>query len=235
MQIIKHLRRKKGIRQKDLAIEIGVSLRTIQLYEKKGANIPIKNLTKIAAYFETTVGELYLQEINEEREPYLKKEVFTHKGTVIRHLPNGKVLVSAHLVLLANQKAFLEKFREDAVVSEFIRIEFLLDFAKESHYMAFEISGNAMDDGTSNAIPGGALVLCRRVMENELKASPQKFLNTAFIVVAKDRILCKWITDFFEDTQALLCHNLNPSPEFKDFEMPLSEVLGLFQVVRRQL
>ena len=62
--------------------EIGVSLRTIQLYERKDANIPIKNLTKIAEYFGLTIAELYMHEVNDMGEAYTKRQPFTKHGSV---------------------------------------------------------------------------------------------------------------------------------------------------------
>ncbi len=87
MYAIKQLRRKKNLSQSDLAKEIGVSLRTIQLYEKKNANIPIKNLTRIAAYFDLSIAELYLQEVNEKPGKLFEKKTIYKKRVCI--LPLG--------------------------------------------------------------------------------------------------------------------------------------------------
>ena len=235
MQIIKRLRRKKRIRQQDLATAIGVSLRTIQLYEKKDANIPIKNLTKIADYFGTSIAELYIEEVNEARDPYLTGDVFSAKGTFLKFLPGGKAVVRAPLVLIEKQKAFLEKFDLNSALDELPKIEFLLNTAIRSNYMAFEISGNSMDDGTIQAIPAGALVLTREVERTEMETVPKKFLNQPFVLIGKERIFCKSVTAISKDKATILCNNLNPSPEYHDFEIPISEIRGFYQVVKKQI
>ena len=45
-QKVKRLRRKKGWTQEDLAQEIGVSLSTVQRWEKRGGN-PIRIITRV--------------------------------------------------------------------------------------------------------------------------------------------------------------------------------------------
>ncbi|MEM8509117.1 MAG: helix-turn-helix transcriptional regulator [Bacteroidota bacterium] len=235
MQTIKHLRRKKRVRQSDLAEAIGVSLRTIQLYERKDANIPIKNLTKIADYFDTTIAELYIKEVNESGEPYLTTNVFSGRGTFIRHLSNGKVLVRTPLVLIEKQKAFLEKYELSGLAETLPQMEFLVNTAFRSNHMAFEIGGNSMDDGTVQAIPAGTLVLTREIEPAELVTTPKEFLNKSFVLVGRDRIFCKSITAISKEKQTVLCHSRNPSPEYKDFIIPISQILGFYQVIKKQL
>ena len=103
--------------QTDLAEAIGVSLRTIQLYEKKDANIPIKNLTKIADVFGVSIAELYLNEVNEEEGVYSKKKVFSASGNIGYSLANGKYLVMAPVLMEDMQEAYLEDFADEQVKS----------------------------------------------------------------------------------------------------------------------
>ncbi|MEP3570166.1 MAG: helix-turn-helix transcriptional regulator, partial [Flavobacteriaceae bacterium] len=108
MYAIKHLRRKKNLSQSDLAKEIGVSLRTIQLYEKKDANIPIKNLTKIASFFDLSIAELYLQEVSETRETYVRRQPFTKYGSVFYPMDHGKYLIMVPLILMEQQNTYIK-------------------------------------------------------------------------------------------------------------------------------
>ena len=59
MIIIKELRKQRKISQKNLAAEIGVSLRTIQHYEKGDIDIPMRKLQKIARFFEVSIADLF--------------------------------------------------------------------------------------------------------------------------------------------------------------------------------
>lgn len=59
MIIIKELRKQRKVSQQNLADEIGVSLRTIQHYEKGDIDIPMKKLQKIARFFEVAIADMF--------------------------------------------------------------------------------------------------------------------------------------------------------------------------------
>ncbi|MGD1946960.1 MAG: helix-turn-helix domain-containing protein [Croceivirga sp.] len=234
MEIIKRLRRKHGLNQSDLASAIGVSLRTVQLYEKKDANIPIKNLQKIANVFEMSIGELYLNEVNDIGSQYGKQQPVVSGYNTGYRLNNGKVLLRAPLIMAESYGDFIEKGRDEEFVKNVLHIDFVIPSFEETPYVAFEITGNAMDDGTSHSIPNGALVLGRKV--HTLKLNLDKNAeNNIFVMVCSNRIICKSVTAILEGQKTIHCHNLNPSPEFKDFEVPMSDIKEIYAVIRKQV
>lgn len=234
MQTIKELRQKKGINQSELALAIGVSLRTIQLYEKKDANIPIKNLTKIADFFGFSIAELYSREIKEPQEFYYSKNTFAKHGNTIYPLEGGRFVLRAPLLTIKQQKDFLQQIDDTSFINGLEKIGFLLESVDDTFYMAFEVMGNAMNDGTSNAIPNGAVVLGKTSQASRWSKNNLK-MGTPYVIVLKNRIVCKAITGFSIENGAMMCHNLNPSPEYRDFEISASEILGLYEIVKKQL
>lgn len=234
MYIIKQLRRKNNISQSQLGKEIGVSLRTIQLYERKDANIPIKNLTKIAEYFGLTIAELYMHEVNDMGEAYTKRQPFTKHGSVFYPLEYGKYLVMAPLVLVEWHKNYIQNLQKDEFSNPF-QGGFIIDFLTEEPHRIFEVSGDSMNDGSSEAIPNKAYVLGLEIKKDTLARNNETYWNQSYIVVCADRIICKQLTGYNRENKSLLCHNLNTSPEFQDFELPLSEVLQVFKIVKKQL
>ena len=72
MIIIKELRKQRKIGQKTLADEIGVSLRTIQHYEKGDIDIPMKKLQKIARFFEVSIADMFKEYEASEAPPKYK-------------------------------------------------------------------------------------------------------------------------------------------------------------------
>lgn len=234
MEIIKQLRRKNGINQSDLASAIGVSLRTVQLYEKKDANIPIKNLNKIADFFEMSIGELYLEEVNEGGGYYSKKQTFVKGRSVGYRLDNGKILLKVPIVQTEVQQDFLSQLHENDFVKSLLRMDFLLRSLDDAPHMAFEITGDAMDNGTSFSIPNGSLVLGKKVDKFKLH-SDKRLMTKTFVFVCANRIICKSITDISMERETIVCHNLNPSPEFKDFEIQLKEIRDVYEVIKKQV
>ena len=84
--------------QTDLAKIVGVSLRTVQLYEKKDANIPIKNLIKIAEHFDHSIAELYSYEANVQNGIHDSQNALTKAHHPIRPLTKEKFLITVPLV-----------------------------------------------------------------------------------------------------------------------------------------
>lgn len=234
MYIIKQLRRKKKISQSELGKEIGVSLRTIQLYERKDANIPIKNLTKIAEFFDMTIAEMYMHEVNDMGEAYTKKQPFIRHNSVFYPLDHGKYLVMAPLVLVEWQKKYIQNVKEEVAKNPF-QAGFIIDFVSEEPHRVFEVSGDSMNNAGLEAIPNKAFVLGLEIKKESLTRNNESYWGQSYIVVCEDRIICKQLTGYNRQTKSVNCHNLNTSPEYQDFEMPLDEILQVFKIVKKQL
>ncbi len=235
MYILKQLRRKKDISQTELANHIGVSLRTIQLYEKKNANIPIKNLTKIAHFFEMTIAELYLHEVNDMGEPYMRKQPFTKHGSIFYPLDHGKYLLMAPLVLMEQYGDYLEKLKKATSKKTPFQIGFVIDLLEDGPYIAFEVAGDAMNNKTVEAIPNKAIVLGLNLKKETLTENKGNLWNKPYVLVCKNRIICKQLMGYDPAKNSIQCHNLNNSPEYQDFEVPMDDVIQVFKVAKKQL
>lgn len=234
MYTIKQLRRKKNISQTELGKQIGVSLRTIQLYERKDANIPIKNLTKIAEFFGLTIAELYMREVNDMGEAYTKRQPFTKHNSVFYPLDQGKHLVMAPLVLVEHQEKYIQNVMAEKVSNPF-QAGFVIDFLADNPHRIFEVSGDSMNDGTSESIPNGAFVLGLELKKESFVRSNETSWNLPYVIITANRIICKWLTGYNKKNKTLTCHNLNTSPEYQDFDLTLDEVFQVFKVVKKQI
>lgn len=235
MYAIKQLRRRKNLSQSNLAQEIGVSLRTIQLYEKRNANIPIKKLTKIATFFELSIAELYQHESNEPENTYDRKKSFTKNGCTFYPIDYGKYLIMVPLVLSGQENSYIQSLSEKKYGKSTIKSGFVLEAFEDRVYRAFEVTGNSMDDGSIGAIPNKAIVLGLQLDTTALAKASESLWNKPYILVCKDRIICKRLTGFNGQNNTVKCQNLNTSPEHQDFELPLEDMLLVFQIVRKQL
>lgn len=234
MLILKQLRRKKNISQTDLANALGLSLRTIQLYEKQNANIPIKNLTKIADYFEMGIDQLYAKEVNESDAKYGKSNVESKKGHSIRKMAPGKYLLTIPLVMAKEQIDYCNHIENQEFINNLVRISFMIEQVSIARYMAFEISNNSMHNGLVNGIPQMSIVLGKQVSKREMikKINTE---NTYWVIVYEGTIMCKKITAYNKKANTITCHSLNDSPEYPDFEVPLGEVKEFFEILKKQV
>ncbi len=97
------------------------------------------------------------------------------------------------------------------------------------HYVAFEVRGDSMDDGTKRSICEGDILLGRELRKDlwQFKLHVPK----VFIIVHRtDGICCKEIVDHNVETGIITCHSWNPDPEYKDFELNMKDILQLFYV-----
>ena len=235
MQIIKELRKKKGVNQTDLAKAVGVSLRTIQTYEKKNANIPSKRLAKIASYFELSVIELQIREVNEEELTYGNQKPFDHYGSRCYPLDFGKTFMLVRLLLAETQEEYAKGRKSTEEPKDAMKTGFVVETLHDSAHLAFEIAGDYMNDGTIHSIPNKAIVLGVEHTMNELIKNPELFLDQTMVLVLQDRITCKKVVAVDVDKKEITCSNLNTSPEFNDFKLSLGEIFQLFKVIKKQL
>ena len=236
MFILKQLRRKKNISQSKLAGVIGVSLRTIQLYEKKDANIPIKNLTKIAQYFDLSIAELYSHErVNELGAKYESKPKLVRKGHTITKLAPGKYLVSAPLLMAMHHRKYIDGFDDDVFIATLPKISYIIDQVSVGKYMAFEIANDSMDDGTIGGLPNKSVVLGKLVPTSKLAATVRDDPRALWLIIHLESVMCKKITAFDKKNNTLTCHSLNNSPEYSEFELKIDEVKEFYKVIKRQV
>lgn len=236
MFILKQLRRKKNINQIDLAKAIKVSLRTIQLYEKKDANIPIKNLTKIAKYFKMSIAELYSKEgVNEIDIYYDERDIAYKKGHSITKLDPGKYLIKVPLIDGKQQEKYIREYGNQLFIDALSQMVFVIDQVSVGHYMAFEITNSSMYNGTIESVPDKSIVLGKLVPLNKLSGALLNNSGEIWIIVHRDSIMCKKITAYDKKDKSITCHSLNTSPEYSDFEINIDTIEQLFKVIKKQV
>ncbi len=235
MFVLKQLRRKKDINQSDLAEAIGVSLRTIQLYEKKNANIPIKNLTKIAQFFGVSISQLYAHEVNEIDLVYDRTDKNAKRVHEIRKISPGKYVLITPFVAAEQQDDYIHLFDKRSFISGLVKLGFVIDRVSVANYMAFEIANESMNNGKYNGIPGKAIVLGKQVSIKELKKKIGVVDFQYWVIVHKDGIMCKDVVSYDKKNETIVCQSLNASPEFPDFEIRLADIKQVFAIIRKQI
>lgn len=234
MLILKQLRRKKKINQTDLAKIIGVSLRTIQLYEMKDANIPIKNLTKIANYFRVSIAELYTHEVNDNEGLYVVGGLSINGDNNIS-LGHNRNILRTPLLFNEKYKEYLDNYFDETYLNGLTHLNFLLEEVEKGKYIAFEILGDAMDNGKANAIPNKSIVLGREMNDEDFLMLAKQKDEILAVIICENRILCKKILAYNQQENSIRCSNLNELPEYTDFELSMNDVHTIFKIVKKQV
>ena len=109
---------------------------------------------------------------------------------------------------------------------------FTVDAVHHGRYCAFVVDNDSMDDGTRDSFQKGDTVLVRELDRQDWQPRLHIERRKFWVICFKNCIRIKQIVA--QDTEAgtITCHSLNPSPEYTDFTLPLTDVYRLFTVVQ---
>lgn len=124
---------------------------------------------------------------------------------------------------------FLNGFGDSEYIEELPKIAWADDKEHRGEYLCFEVKGDSMEDGTTESIIDGDILLCRNVKQDFWK-SKLHINKWDFVIVHKEKgVLVKRIIKHDVDTGVLILHSLNDY--YEDFEIHLKDVAKILNVV----
>ncbi|MDL2212512.1 helix-turn-helix domain-containing protein [Bacteroides sp. OttesenSCG-928-D19] len=118
---------------------------------------------------------------------------------------------------------------------EWEEVDFIVDRIAHGRYLAFEIKGESMNDGSRQSIADGDIVLARELDRNHWRTKLRFKDYPYWVVVTDDSILCKEVIAHDPATGMITFHSINPSPEYRDFTLHVDEIKQLFNVVKKTI
>ena len=112
------------------------------------------------------------------------------------------------------------------------KVRFPADTVGHGKYFAFEVDGDSMDDGSRHSFARGDLVLVRELDRDDWLPTLHIKRWRFWVVCWGNCVRLKEI--IAQDGEVITLHSLNPSPEYTDFQLRLSEVSRLFNVIQLQ-
>lgn len=155
--------------------------------------------------------------------PPIKKEAEPLNPNAIIYVP------------LVNQYAYagyLNGYQSETYMNTLPTIPFIADHEARGNYIAFEVKGDSMNDGTEDSYLEGDRLLCREIPFHLWKDSRLHIKKWDFVIVHEDGILIKRITDHDVANHTITVHSLNDM--YPDRVLDLSEVKQIFNVVEMQ-
>lgn len=127
------------------------------------------------------------------------------------------------------QAGFLSGWGDQEYLDELPTYQWEVDREYRGKYICFEVSGDSMDDGSSDALLDGDLILCREIQRvhwhNKLHIN-----QWDFVIVHRERgIVVKRVTEHDTETHTLKLHSLNAM--YEDYEVSLNDIIAIFNVV----
>ena len=144
------------------------------------------------------------------------------------------VIVGIPLVSQYAYAGYLSGYGDPEYIDKLPRIDFTPDRHMTGNYIAFEVRGDSMNDGSTDSYLEGELLICREVEPVYWKDS-QLFINKRdFVIIHKEGILIKRIIAHNVENHTITIHSLNPM--YQDEVLDLADVRQIFSVVesRRQ-
>lgn len=138
-------------------------------------------------------------------------------------------------VPLVNQYAYagyLNGYQNETYMNTLPTIPFIADHEARGNYIAFEVKGDSMNDGTEESYLEGDRLLCREVPQYLWADSRLHIKKWDFVIVHEEGIIVKRIIDHNVENRTITVHSLNDM--YPDRVIDLSEVKQIFNVVEMQ-
>jgi len=149
----------------------------------------------------------------------------------IKPLAGGEIMN----IPLVNQYAYagyICGYGDREYIEDLPTIPFIVDHEGRGNYIAFEVKGDSMNDGTEESYLEGDRLLCREIDPSLWKTYKLHIRKWDFIIVHEEGILIKRIIDHDVENGFITIHSLNEF--YPDKVLDLREVRQIFNVVELQ-
>lgn len=240
---VKYVMEYFNLNKNSFSKEIGLSTNTTigrLLNEKR--NPSDSTLKKISERFDVNIdwlkigaGNMLNNSTNKNMNPTNKNSLKNINSNSFIQLDSNCFLMKIPLLEIEDQATFINKHQEEDFLNKIENFHsIIVNNIHEEKYIAFRVKGDSMDNGKSdNGIISNSIVSCRELQKNYWK-SELKIKKFPFWMIATTQNpfpLLKQITGHNTKKGTIICHSLNESIEYRDFELNLNDVIGLYYVI----
>lgn len=147
-------------------------------------------------------------------------------------LLNQNYIINVPLVNQYAQAGYLCGYQDAAYIATLPTIPFIIDHEAKGNYVAFEVKGDSMNDGTEDSYLEGDRLLCREIAPYLWVDSKLHFRKWDFVIVHEDGIIVKRIIDHNVENHTITVHSLNDM--YPDRVIDLCDVKQIFNVIELQ-
>lgn len=133
---------------------------------------------------------------------------------------------------LVNQYAYagyLDGYSDVTYMDQLPKIPFIVDQEGHGNYIAFEVKGDSMNDGTEESYLEGDRLYCREIQPHLWVNSKLHLRKWDFVIVHEDGIVVKRIIDHDVENHTITIHSLNDM--YPDRVIDLCDVRQIFNVI----
>lgn len=133
---------------------------------------------------------------------------------------------------LVNQFAYagyLDGYSDVTYMEQLPKIPFIVDREGHGNYIAFEVKGDSMNNGTEESYLEGDRLYCREIAQYLWATSKLHLRKWDFVIVHEDGIIVKRIIDHDVENHTITIHSLNDM--YPDRILDLCDVKQIFNVI----
>lgn len=222
---IASLRKSLRLRQKDFGEKIGIKQAYLSEIEsgKKPLTEELYN-NIIEVFGMDKVSEYFISTNN--------SDIIANKNTNEAVPLNQNFIINVPLVNQYAQAGYICGFQDAAYIATLPTIPFIIDHEAKGNYVAFEVRGDSMNDGTEESYLEGDRLLCREIAPYLWAESKLHIRKWDFVIVHEGGILVKRIIDHDVENHTITIHSLNDM--YPDRVIDLAEVKQIFNVIELQ-
>lgn len=197
------------------------------------------------------IAQSYVSAIESRRRPLNEEKfklLYEHYGDIILKYkqPDNVIIIKSSeaepvteiitkRVPLVNQYAYagyLTGYQDQEYIDQLPTVLFDVDHDPKGNYLAFEVKGDSMNDGSDESYKDGDRLLCREIPSHLWCNSKLHLRKWDFVIVHKEGVLVKRIVDHDVQNHTITIHSLNPF--YEDQVIDLVDVHQIFNVIEYQ-
>jgi transcriptional regulator with XRE-family HTH domain len=225
----KSKRKALGFTQEQVAKALGVDRRTIIKYEQ-GFTIPDSKAKLMDFLYNENVNKSDIVEALSVNDA--KEQIANSNGNVYEDIGDGKFKIFVKKVPVKAFGSYLSHYQDPEYVEELKQVSFTVDHIGKGNYICFEVQGESMNGGGIYDAPEGAELLCRELGRQHWKDGFRESIY-GWVIVHKETVLYKDITDFDPATGDITCHSRSGKSYHPDFKINLDDVSQIWKVIKR--
>jgi transcriptional regulator with XRE-family HTH domain len=175
------------------------------------------------------IAQSYVSAIESRRRPLNEEKfklLYEHYGDIILKYkqPDNVIIIKSSeaepvteiitkRVPLVNQYAYagyLTGYQDQEYIDQLPTVLFDVDHDPKGNYLAFEVKGDSMNDGSDESYKDGDRLLCREIPSHLWCNSKLHLRKWDFVIVHKEGVLVKRIVDHDVQNHTITIHSLNP-------------------------
>lgn len=124
---------------------------------------------------------------------------------------------------------YLTGYGDNEYIDTLPTIDFTPDREMTGNWLAFEVKGDSMEDGSIDSYVEGEIVICREVERDYWRDSRLFIHKRDFVIVHEEGVLIKRIIEHDVERHTITIHSLNPM--YQDRVLDLAQVKQIFSIV----